>query len=169
MLRGIEGRTGETIDLSKHGRPKYPAAFTNERAISDVRSLHPLLMQPWEGRWHGRKGAQPILMRAGPGTGKTWSMMQLLFLLANGSHALPLDEKRAHVMQGAATRLRYLRRGCAQHAARLELTPFVVYVQSSHGCAAGAGAHGRGGRGRRGRRQAAPAAPAAPAHCRRPI
>ena len=125
VLRGIEGRTGETIDLSKHGRPKYPAAFTNERAISDVRSLHPLLMQPWEGRWHGRKGAQPILIRAGPGTGKTWCVMQLLFLLANGSHALPLDEKRAHVMQGAATRLRYLRRGCAQHAARLELTPFV--------------------------------------------
>lgn len=30
-LHGIEGREGEMIDLSKHGRPKYPAAFKNVR------------------------------------------------------------------------------------------------------------------------------------------
>ena len=34
-LRGIEGRVGEIIDLSKHGRPKYPAAFFNVRRVSD--------------------------------------------------------------------------------------------------------------------------------------
>ena len=142
VLKGIEGRSGETIDLTKHGRPKYPAAFTNERAISDVRSLHPLLMRPWAGRWHGRKGAQPILIRAGPGTGKTWCVMQLLYLLARGSHALSLDDKRSHIAQGIATRLGYLRRGCAQHAARLELTPFVVYVQKLARLMRQAQAHG---------------------------
>ena len=66
-LRGIGGRTDETIDLTKHGRPKYPAAFTNVRAISDIASLYPLLLQPYAGREHGRKGATPMLIRAGPG------------------------------------------------------------------------------------------------------
>lgn len=65
-LRGIAGRTGETIDLTKHGRPRYPAAFTNVRAISDIASLYPLLLRPNVGREHGRKGAVPILIRAGP-------------------------------------------------------------------------------------------------------
>ena len=63
-LRGIAGRTGETIDLTKHGRPRYPAAFTNVRAISDIASLYPLLLRPNVGREHGRKGAVPILIRA---------------------------------------------------------------------------------------------------------
>ena len=49
-LRGIEGRPGEAIDLSKHGRPRYPAAFANVRYLSDVRSLYPLLLQPAAGR-----------------------------------------------------------------------------------------------------------------------
>lgn len=71
-LRGIEGRSGEIIDLTKHGRPKYPGAFVNGRTVSDVASLFPLLLQPSAGREHGRKGAQPVLVRAGPGSGKTW-------------------------------------------------------------------------------------------------
>lgn len=33
-LHGIEGREDEMIDLSKHGHPKYPAAFKNVRCAS---------------------------------------------------------------------------------------------------------------------------------------
>ena len=71
-LKCLEGREGEVIDLSKHGRPKYPAAFVNVRSISDIRSLFPLLLTVSPGREHGRSSAQPILLRAAPGTGKTW-------------------------------------------------------------------------------------------------
>ena len=71
-LKGVEGREGEMVDLSKQGHPKFPAAFTNVRSISDIRSLFPLLLAIPPGREHGRGGAQPILLRAAPGTGKTW-------------------------------------------------------------------------------------------------
>jgi hypothetical protein len=127
-LKGLTGRSGEIIDLSKHGRPKYPAAFANVRAISDIRSLYPLILQPWAGRAHGRKGAQPILIRAGPGTGKTWCVMQLLYFLAKGSDAIGAA-RRAMLREGLGMRCRYLSSGCAEHATRLELTPYVVYVQ----------------------------------------
>ena len=92
-LRGIEGRPGEAIDLSKHGRPRYPAAFANVRYLSDVRSLYPLLLQPSAGRAHGRKDAQPVLIRAGPGTGKTWCINQLAYFLARGWRALPAAQR----------------------------------------------------------------------------
>ena len=92
-LRGIEGRPGEAIDLSKHGRPRYPAAFANVRYLSDVRSLYPLLLQPAAGRAHGRKDAQPVLIRAGPGTGKTWCISQLAYFLARGWRALPTAQR----------------------------------------------------------------------------
>lgn len=83
-LKGIDGKVGEIIDLMKHGRPSYPAAFENVRAVSDIRSLYPLLLKEHGGREYGRKQAQPILIRAGPGTGKTWCVMQLLFFF--GTH-----------------------------------------------------------------------------------
>ena len=39
----------------------------------------------WLGREHGRRDAQPVLIRAGPGTGKTWCVLQLAFFLARGA------------------------------------------------------------------------------------
>ncbi|GMH82002.1 hypothetical protein TrVE_jg184 [Triparma verrucosa] len=128
-LKGIEGKTGEIIDLSKHGRPRYPAAFENVRAISDIHSLYPLLVQPWPARSQGRKDAQPVLIRAGPGTGKTWCVMQLLYFLAKGSDKLEVEERRKHIIQGFGTRCLYLTHNVLQHAVRLELTPYVIYVQ----------------------------------------
>ena len=126
-LKGIEGRAGEMIDLSKHARPKYPATFANVRAVSDIRSLYPLLQAPGDGRVHGRKEAQPILLRAGPGTGKTWCIMQLLFFLARGQRSS--SQQWAALRQGLTRRCKYLAGGHAENAARLELTPYVVYVQ----------------------------------------
>ena len=129
-LRGIEGRPGETIDLSKHGRPRYPGAFTNVRYLSDVRSLFPLLLQPGSaGRAHGRKEAQPVLIRAGPGTGKTWCIHQLSYFLSRGARGLPAAQRLPMLLHGACVRASHLARGLAQSAARLALTPCVLYVQ----------------------------------------
>jgi hypothetical protein len=128
-LRGIEGRVGEVVDLSKHGRPRFPAAFHNTRAISDIRSLFPRILAPWERREHGRSGAQPILIRAGAGTGKTWCIGQLLYFLALGWRSLPISAKWPALSQGLPTRVRAAARGEGAHATRLELTPYAVYVQ----------------------------------------
>ena len=145
-LRGIEGRPGEAIDLSKHGRPRYPGAFANVRYLSDVRSLFPLVLQPGAGRAHGRKDAQPVLIRAGPGTGKTWCINQLAYFLARGWRALPAAQRLPVLLHGAARRGTHLARGLARHAARHALTPCVLYVQQlaremrRHAAANGGGA-----------------------------
>eukprot|EP00966_Prymnesium_polylepis_P180818 4187902-Prymnesium_polylepis.1 len=98
----------------------------NVRAVSDIRSLYPLLLTPGQGRAYGRKESQPILVRAGPGTGKTWCVMQLLFFLARGQ--TPSSHWSA-VRKGAGLRCRYLAGGHAENATRLKLTPYVLYVQ----------------------------------------
>lgn len=55
--------------------------------------------------------------------------MQLLYFLGVGSSALASARKRRAALTGVAKRAVYLAHGAAQHAARLELTPYVVYVQ----------------------------------------
>ena len=55
--------------------------------------------------------------------------MQLLYFLGVGSAALASARKRRAALTGVAKRAVYLAHGAAQHAARLELTPYVVYVQ----------------------------------------
>lgn len=55
------------------------ASFANVHAITD---LVPILLQPNSRRINGRRITDPVLVRAGPGTGKTWSMQQLLHSLA---------------------------------------------------------------------------------------
>ena len=42
---------------------------------------------------HGRCVAQPVLIRAAPGTGKTWSIQQLLYLLSKRAQDQPEDER----------------------------------------------------------------------------
>lgn len=103
-----QGREGVVEHLQKHGR--YMVKFSDgtsspalhassiKRAqaiagvqhrdfaeVRDIAGVVPLLLHPsrfLQGRLHGAHSSQPILIRAGPGTGKTWSMQQLLFLLA---------------------------------------------------------------------------------------
>ena len=41
-------------------------------------------MQPSPKRQEGTHAAQPVLVRAGPGTGKTWMIKQALFMVAEG-------------------------------------------------------------------------------------
>ncbi|CAE7773870.1 unnamed protein product, partial [Symbiodinium sp. CCMP2456] len=53
--------------------------------VRDISEMVPLLLHKSrvvQGRSHGAHSCQPVLIRAGPGTGKTWSMQQLLLLLA---------------------------------------------------------------------------------------
>ena len=51
-------------------------------SVSDVPQLVKLLVADSPKRMHGTHPAQPVLCRAGPGTGKTWMIKQSMFLLA---------------------------------------------------------------------------------------
>ena len=58
-------------------------------AVLDMPSLSTQLLQPSPKRAQGTHEAQPVLVRAGPGTGKTWSLQQLAWLLANDLQSNP--------------------------------------------------------------------------------
>ena len=60
---------------------------------------------------------------------QTWCIMQLLFFLARGTNSLPLAQKWSAMLQGLLFRCKYLAGGHSAHASRLQLTPYVVYVQ----------------------------------------
>ena len=51
--------------------------------VTDVRDLVGLLLVPSPSRSMGLHPAQPVLVRAGPGTGKTWMAKQAVFTLAD--------------------------------------------------------------------------------------
>ena len=53
-----------------------------EWRVDDVRDLAALLLKPSPSRSMGTHPAQPVLMRAGPGTGKTWMIKQAAFAIA---------------------------------------------------------------------------------------
>ena len=52
------------------------------RAVSDVATLTDILLTPSPRRSSGEHPMQPLLMRAGPGTGKTWMCKQAVWMLA---------------------------------------------------------------------------------------
>ena len=52
------------------------------QTVKDLSSSK-LILEPSPDRKYGRHDSQPVLMCAAPGTGKTWSSLQLLFKLAN--------------------------------------------------------------------------------------
>ena len=64
--------------------------------VPDVPALVKLLVEQSPKRQHGTHLAQPVLCRAGPGTGKTWMLKQSVFLLATalngdtGGHGIRL-------------------------------------------------------------------------------
>ena len=51
-------------------------------SVRDVRDVVSLLLEPSQSRHKGTHTAQPLLCRAGPGTGKTWMVKQALYTLA---------------------------------------------------------------------------------------
>ncbi len=87
-------------------------------SIEDIRGLVPLLTTTSKLRSAGGHDAQPVLMRAGPGTGKTWSMQQLVFLLARRLNRSGAAEENAAAEAAAAA-----------YDDPVPLAPLVIYVQ----------------------------------------
>ena len=67
-----------TFDAGSGGGLKLPK-WEDVKAVKD---FEPLLLAPTASRATGHHKAQPVLLRAEPGTGKSWSMLQLLLILA---------------------------------------------------------------------------------------
>ena len=65
-------------DVQDQGRVIPP-----EWNVTDVRDLVKLLLVPSPNRVNGCHSTQPTLVRAGPGTGKTWMAKQAVFTLAD--------------------------------------------------------------------------------------
>ncbi len=60
------------------------------RAVQTIKDLAALLVVPSTERMHGaHPEAQPVLVSADPGTGKTWSMQQCIYLLAEQCKEMP--------------------------------------------------------------------------------
>ena len=53
------------------------------KTVEDVNTLCDILLTPSPKRAHGEHPMQPLLMRAGPGTGKTWMCKQAVWMLAD--------------------------------------------------------------------------------------
>ena len=96
----------QTLHVSTAADVQDNRSIPDEWKVDDVRDLAELLLQPSPCRTMGAHPAQPVLMRAGPGTGKTWMIKQAAFALAEALHA-PTG--------GSASGVR--------------LVPIVVYVQ----------------------------------------
>lgn len=75
--------------------------------VTNVLDLVKLLLVPSPGRIYGTHSTQPVLVRAGPGTGKTWMAKQAVFTLAD----------RLLLGEGGATN------------DGIRLVPIVVFVQ----------------------------------------
>ena len=78
-------------------------------SVRDVRDVVTLLLEPSTQRHKGTHAAQPLLCRAGPGTGKTWMVKQALYTVASRLVGAEDGSRRAH--EG------------------VKLVPVVLYVQ----------------------------------------
>ena len=84
-----------TINFDGGGEPEKLSVYALEQGVpplgvqsdewleaKNMVTIAGLLAKRAPLRSQGRFESQPLLLRAGPGTGKSWSMMQLVFLLA---------------------------------------------------------------------------------------
>ena len=89
-------------------------------SIGDVTELVGLLLAPSNLRSRGVHLAQPTLVRAGPGTGKTWMVKQAAYLLAKRLASTDCDKCRGNV---------WVDRPAPCEHGGMRLVPMVVYVQ----------------------------------------
>ncbi|CAE7906762.1 unnamed protein product, partial [Symbiodinium microadriaticum] len=87
VVKYSDGTSSPALPSSsiKRGRPISGVQDASFEKVRDISEMVPLLLHKSrvvQGRSHGAHSCQPVLIRAGPGTGKTWSMQQLLLLLA---------------------------------------------------------------------------------------
>ena len=66
-------------DIADNGIRAIPAEWKVDNVLDLVR----LLLVPSPNRNNGSHSTQPVLVRAGPGTGKTWMAKQAVFTLAD--------------------------------------------------------------------------------------
>lgn len=85
VVRLSDGSTTPPLapDMLKKASPIAGVQSAPFAAARDISGLVHLLLAPSPGRMQGVLQTHRVLLRAGPGTGKTWSMQQLLFLLAS--------------------------------------------------------------------------------------
>ncbi|KAL1499349.1 hypothetical protein AB1Y20_011556 [Prymnesium parvum] len=69
-------------DAVNSGQAKLGVQRPDWQSVVDMPSLSKQMLKPSPQRAQGLHEAQPVLIRAGPGTGKTWSLQQLAWLLA---------------------------------------------------------------------------------------
>eukprot|EP00242_Pyramimonas_sp_CCMP2087_P002138 CAMPEP_0198232874 /NCGR_PEP_ID=MMETSP1445-20131203/115952_1 /TAXON_ID=36898 /ORGANISM="Pyramimonas sp., Strain CCMP2087" /LENGTH=667 /DNA_ID=CAMNT_0043913561 /DNA_START=14 /DNA_END=2015 /DNA_ORIENTATION=+ len=74
-IRTTAGENATGTDISGVQLPEWTSATT-------MASIAELLLKPSLLRAHGTHEAEGVLIRASPGTGKSWSMLQLHYLLA---------------------------------------------------------------------------------------
>ena len=79
----------QTLHVSTAADVQDNASIPDEWRVDDVRDLAALMLKPSPSRTMGAHPAQPVLMRAGPGTGKTWMIKQAAFALAEALRAAP--------------------------------------------------------------------------------
>jgi len=110
-----------------------PIAGVQQDAFSKVqtiRDLVPLLLRDREARMSGARLTQPVLVRAGPGTGKSWSLQQLLYFLADALVSEKAD--RIHLVplllpiQKLARMLRQQSKGCSGEELDTNLVRFFI-------------------------------------------
>ena len=102
---------GETI---KHSDPTW-------NTIKDVHELCDLLLTPSHKRTRGVHLAQPTLVRAGPGTGKTWMVKQAAYKLAKRLGMVDCVKCKGHQFGNDKPKP-------CEHGG-MKLVPLVVYVQ----------------------------------------
>ena len=111
------------------------------RPVSDVDTLTDILLTASPRRASGEHPMQPLLMRAGPGTGKTWMCKQAVWMLADklkdttqwqGVRLVPLviyvqqiiyilrDQKEGSEVRGRQIMDKYVQRVHAKHANMLQ-------------------------------------------------
>eukprot|EP00913_Durusdinium_trenchii_P016530 g15536.t1 len=87
MVKFSDGSSSPALHASSIKRAQAIAGVQDRSfaKVQDIAEIVPLLLHPCrlQGRLHGAHSSQPVLIRAEAGTGKTWSMQQLLFLLAS--------------------------------------------------------------------------------------
>ena len=109
------------IDLSVESARVAAAAYTS---APNIRALAAPMLASSPGRAHGTHHVQPVLLCARPGTGKTWSAVQLVHELAQqaGGRASPV----APGGEPAGERAAGVRAG---EPAGVPMVPVIIFVQ----------------------------------------
>ena len=104
----------QLLDITTEAGNSTDGSITGGAGVQDrdewskaknVKDLSPLLLAPSLARKHGTHETQPVLLCAAPGTGKTWSTLQLMYELASNLCAAGETARSATTIDREAVRL----------------------------------------------------------------